>query len=138
MRLHRGLGHCGVGSYISQPVCQPGVTSGDEATGTGNVTRAAGARQDPCSVGAFGTGASNASPSLSASGISSGDPATGTLGSSVGTAGIVPSVPEETAENCVGSMLCVAESGQCCFLIMSQRGPEFGPECPPSCDDLVL
>ena len=55
MRLYRGLGHCGVGSYISQPVCQPGTTSGDEPTDNPGE---AGESQDACTGGAFGTGAS--------------------------------------------------------------------------------
>ena len=127
MRLHRGLGHCGVGSYISQPVCQPGVTSSgddDEATGTGNVTRATGARQDPCSAGAFGTGASLASPLLSVSGIASNT--AGALRPNVGVAGIGGA---GAAEECVGSMLCVAPSGKCCVLRFNSRGAPQCPEC---------
>merc|ERR1719242_514221 len=101
IRLYRGLGHCGVGSYISQPVCRPGdIRVGADPGGVSPPQTPAfvGAGGGP---GAVGTGASLASPLLSASGIASN--VAGTLESN-GVAGIAAA---GDAEECVGSMLCV-------------------------------
>ena len=51
-------------------------------------------------------------------------------GVAVGGAGAGGIAGGGDGEECAGSMLCVAASGQCCFLRMSPRGP---PECPSSC-----
>ena len=127
IRLYRGLGHCGVGSYISQPVCGTGAI---RAPGAPEAPDTVGAAQNPGFIGAgeapgaVGSGVSFGSPLMSASGIASN--IAGALDTSIGAGGIGAPAGEE----CVGSMLCVAASGQCCFLRMSMRGP---PECPPSC-----
>merc|ERR1711879_516939 len=48
----------------------------------------------------------------------------------VGTGGIVA---DGAPEECAGSKLCVAASGQCCFLVTNQRSLSASPQCPPSC-----
>ena len=124
IRLYRGLGHCGVGSYISQPVCRAGAIRAPVVSGAGETPAflGVGAGGGP---GAVGAGASLASPLLSVSGIAS-----NVAGAfrTLGVAGIEPA--GAGSERCFGSMLCVAPSGQCCVLRISLRGP---PECPPSC-----
>ena len=48
----------------------------------------------------------------------------------VGTGGIVA---DGAPEECAGSKLCVAATGQCCFLVTNQRSLSASPQCPPSC-----
>ena len=62
---------------------------------------------------------------LALSGIAS-TRALGTLGTGgIGAGG--------AREVCAGSRLCVAASGQCCFLVINQRSLTASPQCPPSC-----
>ena len=62
---------------------------------------------------------------LALSGIA-GNRALGTLGpGGIGAGG--------DREVCAGSKLCVAASGQCCFLVINQRSLGGSPQCPPSC-----
>ena len=117
-RLARGLGHCGVGSYISQPVCQAGSSRGaDGIPGATGVTGPSGAG------GAIGTGVSGLTP-VALSGIAG----IGLGLGAIGTGGIVAG-PEE----CAGLTRCVTASGQCCFLVISVRGLGASPQCPSSC-----
>ena len=68
-------------------------------------------------------------PLLALSGIASNT--VGALGT-VGTGGIKADGATDT-EECAGSKLCVAASGQCCFLVINQRSLSASPQCPPSC-----
>ena len=63
---------------------------------------------------------------LALSGIASIGLGLGTLGTGGIAAGGAP-------EECAGSRRCVAASGQCCFLVISVRGLNASPQCPPSC-----
>ena len=76
--------------------------------------------------GILGSGVSGF-PLLALSGIASN---TAEARGTVGTGGIgADGAPEE----CAGSKLCVAASGQCCFLVTNQRSLSASPQCPPSC-----
>ena len=117
-RLARGLGHCGVGSYISQPVCQAGSSRG--ADGIPGATVGGGG-----AGGVIGTGVSGALLPVALSGIVGN--AIGAFGA-IGTGGIVAG-PEE----CAGPTRCELPSGQCCPLLISVRGLGTSPQCPASC-----
>ena len=116
-RLARGLGHCGVGSYISQPVCGTGAPGIPGAS-----FNSIGAAGGP---GAVGSGVAGGEDAMAASAVVG----TNTLGAAgVGAGGIAD---DGVTEDCDGSsnVFCVADSGQCCFIIMTPRGRE----CPDSC-----
>ena len=78
--------------------------------------------------GIIGSGVSGFSL-LAVSGIAS-----NTVGASgtVATGGIKADGATDT-EECAGSELCEAASGQCCFLVINQRSLSDSPQCPPSC-----
>ena len=122
IRLYRGLGHCGVGSYVAQPICQPGSTRGlgaPVAPGPAECTGATGV-----STGAVGSGVSGGLTPLAFTGIA---------GTMVG--GLAPvrglGVPGAGGEECAGAMRCRTPAGQCCnFLIDGDRGRFI---CPQSC-----
>ena len=76
--------------------------------------------------GILGSGVSGF-PLLALSGIASN---TAEARGTVGTGGIVA---DGAPEECAGSKLCVAATGQCCFLVTNQRSLSASPQCPPSC-----
>ena len=119
IRLYRGLGHCGVGSYVAQPVCQPGSTRGLGAPvvpGPAECTGATGG------AGLAGSGVAQGVEGVEASGVVGQSDQVGQT-----NIGLVVSNDEE----CVGAMLCIATATrQCCFVEADGRG---GFRCPESC-----
>ena len=121
IRLYRGLGHCGVGSYVAQPICQPGSTRGLGAPVVPGPAECTGA------TGGAGLAGSGVAGGLTPLGF------TGIAGTMVG--GLAPvrglGVPGAGGEECAGAMRCRTPAGQCCnFLIDGDRGRFI---CPQSC-----